>query len=385
VIHHPSTVDELRTLVASSKRIRALGTSHSFSDIGSTTGDLVSLAGLPAAIDIDSSAATVRVAAGVRYGELATHLHAAGWALPNLASLPHISIAGAVATGTHGSGTQNLATSVSALEILGPDGEGWRIDRGDPHFAGCVVSLGALGIVTHLTLDLLPTFEVYQRVYLDVPRERLPEAFKAGYSVSLFTDWARPGFTQMWVKSLDFRVLDWATPAREPKHPIEAMPADACTEQLGVPGPWHLRLPHFRLSHVPSSGQEWQSEYFVPLGAGPSALDALDPLRAKLGEVLQVSEVRLILADDLWLSPANGRDSMAIHFTWRRDRARVDALLPFIEERLAPFDPRPHWGKLFHLGPVYPRQADFAALVASRDPGGKFRNDFVRPWTAPRL
>jgi xylitol oxidase len=378
-------LDELGSLVASSRRIRAIGTAHSFSDITATTGDLVSLAALPAAIDIDSAAATVRVAAGVRYGELATRLHAAGWALPNLASLPHISIAGAVATGTHGSGTQNLATSVSALDILGPQGDVSRIDRADPHFAGSVVALGALGIVTHLTLDLLPAFEVYQRVYLDVARDHLPGALAAAYSVSMFTDWARPRFTQMWVKSLDSRVLDWASPAQEPKHPIEVMPADACTEQLGVPGPWHLRLPHFRLSHIPSSGEELQSEYFVPLGAGPSALEALDPVSDRIREVLQVSEVRLVLADDLWLSPAYGRDSMAIHFTWRPDRARVVDLLPLIEERLAPFDPRPHWGKLFNATPVYPRQADFAALVASHDPGGKFRNEFVRPWTAPRL
>lgn len=382
-MRHPSTLDELRALIAATPHIRAAGTGHSFSPITDTTGDLVSLASLPADVDIDSAGATARVAAGITFGELAPRLHAAGWALPNMASLPHISIGGAVATGTHGSGTRNLSASVSALDIAGPDGEVSRVDRPDPHFAGSVVSLGALGIFTHITIDLLPTFELSQWVLLDVARERLAEAFQSAYSVSLFTDWFGPA--RLWVKSLSRRVPDWATPATTPQHPIASLPADACTDQLGVPGPWHERLPHFRLSHIPSSGNELQSEYFVPLATGPSALDSLDPLRDRIAEVLQITEIRLVLGDDLWMSPAYGRDSMAIHFTWKPDRPRVTALLPLIEERLAPFAPRPHWGKLFHAAPVYPRQAEFAALVASRDPHGKFRNEFVRPWTAPRL
>lgn len=384
-MHRPSTLDELCALVASARHIRATGTGHSFNAIADSAGDLVTLAGLPADFDIDSTTRTARVAAGLTYGELATRLHAAGWAVPNMASLPHISVGGAIATGTHGSGTQNLAASVSALEIVGPDGTLSRVDRSDPHFAGSVVSLGALGIVTHVTLDIIPTFTVWQRVYLDVPRAMTLTALQSAYSASLFTDWASTHFTQFWVKNVEDTPVTWATPAQEATHPIEGIAPDACTEQLGVPGPWHERLPHFRLSHTPSAGEELQSEYFVPLEAGPSALDALDRVRDAVRELLLVSEVRLVRADDLWLSPAFGRDSMAIHFTWQLDRPRVSALLPHLEECLAPFDPRPHWGKMFHAHPTYPRQADFAALVASRDPGGKFRNEFVRPWTAPRL
>jgi xylitol oxidase len=384
-VHRPSTVDELGEVVASAPRIRALGTGHSFSRIADTTGDLVSLVGLPRSIEIDPDSATVRVSAGLRYGEIATELHEAGWALRNLASLPHICVAGAVATGTHGSGTANLSTAVAALDFIDTEGRARRIDRSHPRHAGSVVSLGTLGIVTHLTLDLIPTFELRQRVYLDVPRERITEALKSAYSVSLFTDWARPGFTQAWVKSTDDRTFDWGRIADAPRHPIDGIPADACTDQLGVPGPWHLRLPHFRLSHTPSSGDELQSEYFVPLDSATAALGALDPLRDRIAEVLQISELRAVAADDLWLSMAYGRDSLAVHFTWKPDTARVTALLPLIEERLAPFHPRPHWGKLFHSAPVYPRQADFASLVDSLDPHGKFRNEFVRPWATPRL
>ena len=158
--------------------------------------------------------------------------------------------------------------------------------------------------------------------------------------------------------------------------------ADACTQQLGVPGPWHERLPHFRAEFTPSSGQELQTEYLVPRDRAADALAAVADLRDVTGPVLQVSEVRLVAADDLWLSMAYGRPSVAIHFTWHKDPAGVAAVLPRLEAALAPFDARPHWGKLFveHgplAGPAHPRWADFDQLRRRLDPTGKFASAYV--------
>ncbi|MBX7265825.1 FAD-binding protein [Micromonospora sp. Llam7] len=382
--HRPSSVDELRGLVAGSDRIRAVGSGHSFNRLGDTTGDLVTLAGLPAAVRLDERRRTVDVPAALRYGDLATWLHQRGYALGNLASLPHISVAGAVATGTHGSGETvgNLATAVARLELVTADGELLTVARGDPDFPGMVVSLGALGIVTRLTLDVVPTFDVRQYVRLDLPREALGEAFSSAYSVSVFTDWRSTRGTQVWRKQLADQPpppADWlgTTAADRPWHPVPGMPVVNCTEQLGVAGPWHERLPHFRLGFTPSNGDELQSEYHLPRAVAADALAALDRVAHLMAPVAQTSELRTIAADDLWLSPQHGRDSLAVHFTWIADVAAVLPVVAEVERALAPFAPRPHWGKVFTLtraeiAPTYPRWPDFAALVARLDPAGKF-------------
>lgn len=398
-VHRPASEAELADLVAALPRVRALGTRHSFNRLADTDGDLVDLTGLPPVIELDPAAATVTVGAGVRYGELATRVHAAGFGLPNLASLPHISVAGACATATHGSGVRNgnLATAVRAVELVTGTGEVVRLARGQDGFAGAVVGLGALGIVTRLTLDLLPSFEIRQFVYEGLPRKWLADQFDevmaSGYSVSLFTSWAGSAIEQVWVKQQpdeqpppDPSWLD-ARRADGPRHPVPGMPVANCTQQLGVPGPWHERLPHFRLEFTPSSGQELQSEYFVPRAQAVAALSALDPLAGRIAPLLQISEVRTIAADDLWLSPCYQRDSVAFHFTWVPDVPAVTALLPAIEEALAPYHPRPHWGKLFTLAPEvlagrYERLADFRRLRERFDPAGRFRNAFTDRYLA---
>lgn len=389
-VHEPAGVDELRRIVAGSTKIRALGTGHSFNLLADTTGDLVSLAAMPSAIDIDGDAGTVTVPAGIRYGDLAQQLHAAGYALHNLASLPHISVAGAVATGTHGSGDRNgsLATAVAAIELVTAGGDVVRLSRGDNDFAGAVVSLGALGIVTRLWLDIVPTFTIAQEVYEDLPRERFEagwaEIFADGYSVSMFTDWSSSDINQVWRKHADSTVASWtgARPAAGPRHPVAGMPAENCTEQLGAPGPWHMRLPHFRLGFTPSSGAELQSEYLIARHDLPSAMAALDGIRTRIAPLILTSELRTVAADDLWLSPSYGRDSAAIHFTWKPDAAAVGAVLVDIEALLAPLRARPHWGKVFSTSPdqvaaLYERMPDFAALLRRYDPAGVFRNAFV--------
>ncbi|WP_436971150.1 FAD-binding protein [Micromonospora coxensis] len=388
--HRPATVDELRRLVAGSDRIRAVGTGHSFNRLGDTTGDLVSLAGLPPTVEIDRERGTVTVAAAVRYGDLATRLHAEGLALANLASLPHISVAGAVATGTHGSGdgNRNLAAAVAALELVTADGELVTVSRADgDRFAGHVVSLGALGVVTRVTLDVTPTFAVRQYVHRDVPADALDTAFASAYSVSGFTSWRSSTIDMVWRKQLADRPpppADWlgATPATEAVHPVPGMDPVNCTAQLGEPGPWHERLPHFRLGFTPSSGDELQSEYHLPRAAGPDALAELDAVRDRIAPVLQVCELRTVAADELWLSPNSGRDTLAVHFTWVDDATAVLPVVAEVERRLAPFAPRPHWGKVFTLDPsavaaTFPRYADFLDLLTERDPTGKFRTELL--------
>jgi xylitol oxidase len=394
-LHRPRSVAELQELVAGSGKARALGTGHSFNRIADTDGTLISVADLPVELDVDAAARTVRVSAGLRYGQVVTALDRAGFALANLGSLPHISVAGACATGTHGSGNDNqaLVNSVSAVEIVQADGQLITLTRaGDPErFPGAVLALGALGVVTALTLDVQPTYDIQQFVYQGLPRasfgEHWKEVFAAGYSVSAFLDWKSPDFTQVWVKH---RGDDWKAPeswlgatlSDRPLNPVPGMSAEHCTEQLGEPGPWHARLPHFRLEFTPSNGEELQSEYFVPRARIAEALAALEPIADRIAPLLMVSELRTIAADDLWLSPAYQRDNAALHFTWFRDTEAVLPVLTLIEERLAPFDLRTHWGKVFTADPAtvrgqYKRLDDFLALARTMDPAGKFRNDLL--------
>jgi xylitol oxidase len=397
-IHRPASVAELQRLVAAGACVRALGTGHSFSRIADTPGDLVSVAGLPKIMKVDAEAATVTVSAGVRYGELAPHLHAAGYALRNLASLPHISVAGACATGTHGSGNSNgnLATAVCAMEMITAGGDAVTMSReadGD-RFRGAVVGLGALGIVTSLSLDIVPAFGIRQYVYENLPYEQLYEhltdIFASAYSVSLFTDWRSPRIRQVWLKQRAGE-HDPPTPgtrwygalaADGPRHPVPGLPAANSTQQLGVPGPWHERLPHFRLDFTPSAGDELQSEYLLPQQLAAGALRAIASIGDRVAPVLRISEIRTVAADDLWLSPSYRQDSMAIHFTWINDVPAVMPVLATVEDRLAPFGARPHWGKLFTTSPaavsrLYDRLPDFQRLLRSLDPDGKFRNKFI--------
>jgi xylitol oxidase len=387
-IHRPASVDELRELVARRPRIRALGTGHSFNLIADSTADLVRVDGLPGTVEIDRDRSTVTVAAGLRYAEVAVALERAGFALANLASLPHISVAGSVATGTHGSGDtqRNLAAAVAALTLVAPDGTVVEVHRdSDP---GAIVALGALGIVTALTLDIEPTFQVAQQVYRNVPLAEIAASFDdvygSAYSVSAFTTWAS-GSAVVWQKRrVDGDEPAWrgAQPATEPVNPVPGMPATNATRQLGVAGPWHERLPHFRPEFTPSAGEELQSEFFLPRTEAATAIAAVREIGELIASVVQVSEIRTIRGDDLWLSPAYHRDSVAFHFTWIKDMLAVGPVLAQLEQRLLPLGARPHWGKVTSIPAArivadYACAGDFAALLRRFDPDGKFRNSFV--------
>lgn len=395
----PASLAELRTLVADSRRVRVLGAGHSFSQVGNTTGTLISLAGLPAVVEVDTAGRQVEVSAGLRYGELAARLHRQGLALHNLPSLPHVTVAGACATATHGSGDGNagLQAAVAAIEVLGADGELRTLSRGGDtaeEFLATVVGLGALGIVTRLWLDVEPTYSVRQYVYDGLAHEQvvrhLDEILASGYSVSLFTRWQQPVY-QVWRKlrvDADARAGEaeptffGATAAPVNRHPLPGMTGDNCTAQLGRIGPWHERLPHFRLDFVPSSGEELQSEYLVPRRLAGQAIQAMVGLGDRVAPVLQICELRSIAADEFWLSPSYRSDSLGLHFTWVSDAAAVLPVLAEVERRLAPLRARPHWAKLFGTEPavlagLYDRYADFGRLLAVRDPEGRFGNEFL--------
>ena len=392
-IARPADAAEVRELVLAGGPVRALGSRHSFSDLADTSGRLISLDRFAADLVIDEDAQTASFAPGLRYGDLATLLQARGWALANLASLPHISVAGAVATSTHGSGDRNgtLSTSVAALEFIDGTGELVRLARTDPDFDGAVVSLGALGIVTRITLDIEPTFDVRQDLYDALPWDAALENFDAitssAYSVSLFTHWVGDDISIAWLKSR----MDAAAPPEElfgavrqtvNEHMLPNQPATNTTQQAGVPGPWNDRLAHFKLGFTPSNGDELQSEFLVPRAHVLPALAAMRELGERIAPLLLVTEVRTMRADQLWLSGAYGTDAVGIHFTWKKLQSEVNALLPEIESQLLPLGARPHWGKVFaaeadQLAPLYPRFDDFRALVGKYDPNGVFRNDFL--------
>jgi alditol oxidase len=392
----PASVEELQEIVATSERVRALGSAHSFNRIADTTGVLVSTTSLPPLVEVVPDRSVVRVAGGVRYGDLAQQLNGAGYALRNLASLPHISVAGSCATATHGSGdaNQNLPASVRALELVTASGELIRLAADAPDFPGAVVGLGGLGVVTTMELEIIPAFEVRQFVYEGIPAAAVAgsfeEIFGSAYSVSVFTDW-RGQEDRIWQKQradtpatggggaaswLGGRLAD------RPHNPVPGMAPINATEQLGTPGPWHERLPHFRLAFTPSNGEELQSEYLVGRDTAVPAIEAIAALSGQITPLLQIAEIRTMAADDLWLSMAYQRDMVGLHFTWVKDEAAVAPVVSAVEAALAPFGARPHWGKVFSTSPetirgLYPRYDDFVALLGRYDPDGKFRNEFM--------
>src|SRR6266404_1474583 len=397
-LYSVTSINQVQEFVKKQNKLNVLGPRHCFNKIADSTDYFLSLKELDEVIAFDPQARTVTVAAGVTYGKLCPYLDSKAFALHNLASLPHISVAGACSTATHGSGekTGNLATAVSALEFVTASGEVVNLSRqkdGDT-FLGAVVGLGALGVITKVTLDVQPTFLMRQYVYENLPLRQMQDHFDAiessAYSVSLFTDWQKQRINEVWLKSIVESEPGYgpepeffgAKLATKNLHPIAELSAENCTEQMGVPGPWYDRLPHFRMGFTPSAGKELQSEYFVPRQHAVEAILAVERLRDQISPSLLISEIRAVAADQLWMSPCRHQPCVTIHFTWKPDWPAVSALLPVIERELAPFNARPHWGKLFTITPariksLYQKLPDFVQLAKRFDPQGKFRNDFL--------
>jgi len=400
-LHLPKTVEEVQELVKNCDKLRVLGSRHCFNNIADSTENQISTKYFDRVVALDEDSNKVTVEAGMSYGQLSPYLHEKGYALHNLASLPHISIAGACATATHGSGVSNgnLPTAVSAMEFINAAGDVVTLSRekDGEKFAGAVVGLGALGVVTKLTLDIQPTFNMRQDVYQYLPLTELENNFgqivSSGYSVSLFTDWKSDNVNQVWIKR---RIDDGVDLKAEPEffgarlatrnvHPILELSAENCTEQMGVSGPWYDRLPHFRMEFRPSTGKELQTEYFVPRKHAMDAFNTLTDLNKQLAPLLMISEVRTIKEDDLWMSPCYKEPSVVFHFTWEQDWDALKKLLPVIEKELEPFELRPHWGKMFTVTParlesLYKKLPDFRELITEYDPNGKFRNEYLQKY-----
>jgi xylitol oxidase len=398
-LHLPESIEQVQELVTRYNCLKVLGTRHSFNGIADSAENLISLRHLDRVLTLDKEFQTVTVEAGIKYGDLCSYLHGTGYALHNMASLPHISVAGACATATHGSGDHSgsLATAVRAMEIVTASGEVVVFSREDRNMEGVVVGLGGLGVVTKLTLDVVPEFHMRQDVYENLPlihlQEHFNDIFSSAYSVSLFTDWKNSTFNQVWLKH---RLSDGDSFVRQPEfygataattnlHPVQGLATENCTEQMGKSGPWHERLPHFRMDFTPSSGAELQSEYIVPRWYAYDALCALDRISVHLAPLLFLTEVRTIDEDQLWMSPYYKQKSVAIQFTWKDDWGAVQSVLPMIEEQLAPFNARPHWGKLFtmpaaRLQSLYEKLPDFKQLLKHYDPEGMFRNAFLNTY-----
>ncbi|MFT3932956.1 MAG: FAD-binding protein [Chitinophagaceae bacterium] len=393
-----TSVPQVAEIVKKYNKIKVLGSRHCFNSIADSKDNFISLLPMNKMADLDAVAKTVTVEAGMNYGQLCPQLEAKGFALHNLASLPHISVAGACTTGTHGSGVSNgnLSTAVAGIEFITANGETVKLsrDKDGEKFNAAVVGLGGIGVITKLTLDIQPSFSMRQDVFEQLPMAQLKDHFEAiagaGYSVSFFTDWQTDSINEVWVKSkvtpdksIDFTAgFFGAKAAVKNMHPIANLSAENCTEQMGVPGPWYERLPHFKMGFTPSSGVELQSEYFVPRKHAVEAIQAIARLGKQTGPHLFISEIRTIDADNLWMSPCYKQPSVAIHFTWKQEWDAVKKLLPVIEKELAPFNAKPHWGKLFtmspaHLASLYEKHDAFVKMLKEYDPAGKFRNDFL--------
>jgi xylitol oxidase len=392
-LHRPTTIEQVQEIVANAASVHVLGSRHSFNNIADSS-ELISLENLPTDVVVDHEGHTVSLGGGVKYGNLVKTLNDEGVALHSLASLPHISVAGAVATATHGSGVTcgNLGTAVASLEIVTCRGEIIKASRGDPDFDGLVVGLGALGAVTRITLDVQPAYEVKQRVFeglsWKVLYDHFDEITSCGYSVSIFTRWGETN-DQVWVKSrtdepdLVGGDLFGAVAATVDRHPLVELDPISCTPQLGRPGLWSDRLPHFRMNDTPSSGEEIQSEYLLPRRHVIGAIEAVRALADEMRPILLVSEIRRVAADRLWMSTSYEQDSVAVHFTWKREPDAVQEMVAQIEDALTPFEARPHWGKVFHadaaaIAGLYKRHADFVRLVERLDPRGAFRNAWLK-------
>jgi len=396
-IDYPKSVEEVQQLVKKYSKLKVLGTRHCFNTIADSKYNFISLREMKKIVSLDANAKTVTVEGGIKYGELCPWLNDKGFALHNLASLPHISVAGAITTATHGSGVKNknLCGPVEALEIVTADGDVINLLKKDGEkFYAAVVGLGAIGVITKVTLNIQPTFMMRQWVYIKMPLQQIKEHFdeivSSGYSVSLFTDWQNESINEVWIKSLvddasnaeakkDFF---GAAPATKNVHPIIELPAENCTEQMGVPGTWYERLPHFKMGFTPSSGKELQAEYFVPHEHAVEAIQAIQKMGKEIGPHLFISEIRTIDADDFWMSTCYKQPSVTIHFTWKQEWNAVSKLLPAIEKELAPFNAKPHWGKLFTMSPStlasrHQKMNDFKKVVAEFDSKGKFRNEFL--------
>mmetsp|Transcript_11314 Transcript_11314/g.18512 ORF Transcript_11314/g.18512 Transcript_11314/m.18512 type:complete len:495 (+) Transcript_11314:56-1540(+) len=442
-LFEPENMEALQHTVASHPKLRAIGSTHSFSPLFNAGDDnigFVSMRKMPRICLLDDIEGVVSIDAGTTYSELCNALRDTSWALPMTAALPHFSVAGAVATGTHGSSgvgpcgrvaISGLADAVVEMKFVGADGETRTVRKGDPEFSFSVVSLGMLGICTHLKLQLVRNFDVEQCVYGSWPAHEshgptgaelsdalavLPEAMRSCDAFSLFVDFSVDAPGMLILKRFTPAAAGDASASGE----REARKGEKCNSSVGfspkqrfgklllkndavynfiegdtfettVKGRWFDQLHVWMKDAAPFGPQgapELQFEHFVPLRYAKECLERLH-LIARSWPGILYAEIRAVRADDQALSPYNaseedGFDTLAIshgiHSGLGEERVLQAAAI--VEDGLSDFNPKPHWGKLSNLthakaSRMYgPKLEAFRHHVGNIDPEGKFSN----PW-----
>jgi L-gulonolactone oxidase len=407
-LERPSSEDELVALVhraaAAGERVKVVGAGHSFTDIACTDGRMVSLDGYDHFLEVDTRAATVKVEGGITIAALGQALAEVGLAQPNLGDVAYQSIAGAISTATHGTGGRlgNISTQVKALSLVTADGvlECSAEDNADV-FQAARVGLGALGVISTVTLQCVPAFTLRS---IQAPRQ-LDEVLDAVEDLVAAND----HFEFFWIPHSD-RVLAITNNRTDaPAHPpgkVSAYFNDIVMEnhafgllqRLGranttwIPALGRVtgRLLNARdvadVSHRVFANQRLvrfvEMEYALPRPALAAAVRDVRSMIDRQG--LRISfpvEVRIAAADDIWLSTASGRDTgyIAVH---------VFQGLPFdryfreVEAIMNGYEGRPHWGKMHYqtaetLRPRYPHWADFIGVRDRLDPEGRFSNAYL--------
>lgn len=403
----PSSVDEVASFVRRAhdggRRVKVIGAGHSFTGVAMTNGSMLSLDRLGRVLDVDPATGQVRVEAGIRLHRLNEELAGVGLAMPNLGDIDRQSIAGAMSTATHGTGLAfgNVATTVVAMQLVTGAGEVVRCsaDERPDVWRTARVGIGALGIVTEVTLQCVPAFNLHAHEAIEPLADVLDDftAFIASTDhVELYcmpgarrcqtkrntrTDApARPQprlayVRDKWIgENLGFGVVcrvGRRFPSLAPK--VASLVTAAAAERELVDRSDKVFCSPRRVKFV-------EMEYGIPIDAVPDAVRRVGDVARTLGfPPLFPIEVRASAGDDIALSTAHGRTSgwIAVH---QYRGAPYEAYFRAVEAIMDDYHGRPHWGKLHYqtattLRRRYPRWDDFAELRARLDPRGVFRND----------
>ena len=415
-IHYPKTVEEIQHILQYHAKIRVLGSMHSFNNITKLpqefNGVYISMSNMNQVIKC-CRGERVTIQPGITFGELGEYLHERNFGFHNMASLPHITVGGAISTGTHGAGVfnGNLASHVMQVKLISADGKlrTYRIGQ-DPEFQHIPVSFGLAGIIVEIELDIVPDYDIQQCIYENLPFNTIKKsdyktAFSSAYSFSIFTQWKNRKFTSIWAKyrlrkgrngneesiMIDCPDMNKIKPSSNKVHPLPGGDTSFVSGGIGknYKEPGYVGLPHFLMEGVPSQGEELQSEYFVSSHMFDVVIEVLFhhfEENPKLYDLLYVSEMRFVAGDKLTLSPQHVLgSSIGFHFTWKKEFDQVVDALKGIENVLKPYNALPHMGKLFTMtgreleGKYGQRNLRaFQSFVAPLDPLKKFVNPFLQ-------
>lgn len=408
-VHRPSSQEEVSDIVARaasrSETVKAVGSGHSFTPAALTDGHLLDLGLLRRLVEVDRSAQTVTVEAGISIADLNDLLHGLGYALPNLGDIAYQTISGAVSTATHGTGRTlgGLATRIRSLRLIAGDGS--TVDLSPSQDADLLeaarVSVGALGIVTQLTLDVVPAFRLRAREGAD-KLDRLLDGLDEHVATN-------DHFEFFWIPHTDWALTKANNRTDEPLarvNPIRHWYQKSFLEnyafgtvcRVGRMRPsWIPRL----ATALPSSGDTTyvddsfriftskrivkfvEMEYAIPREHCAEALRRIRDMIRSQGHLVSFPvEVRFTASDDIPLSTATGRETayIAVHMFKGMEH---DAYFRDVAAIFADYQGRPHWGKVHELNhnelaPLYPRWSDFMAARDRLDPTRTFANAYTR-------